>query len=405
MLLLSQKNILLSPYIFSKMNTPTRLFFLFLLVFSVFVCHATDKNNSEIEQLLNEWIRETNDIQYSYNQLNKPIYFRLATISSELLIEEATVEKKVGLLIEKDFLKEQLQQNKISELNDISKIRYLKGLQIIKILYGKTLALDHHFATVSTLNEINKISNPNNYQEFSNIKEFIAKKNDKKQGFDLSEILGTNIYTSIIHSFVSLFNNSAATKQEKDSSIKNIECILDFTLRMHNDLNTIYFETVFLKKSNENMMQEIEKLFTDYTKPIQYKKSLKDCRDMDDWDAVRDQLNTYLEKLESASVSNSSDTKAQRMRIDLEFPIDRLLQYITQYNAFIDQGSKFYEKFGIMLDSYENEQQCASKIPPEYNTLKKGVTIAIEKFNTAYKPVEINGSKMKEVLYGINEYE
>ncbi|MFC7357270.1 hypothetical protein ACFQO1_06200 [Jejudonia soesokkakensis] len=383
----------------------SRLYMLAFLLFSVITCHATHKNNYEIDQLLSEWIRETNDIKDSYNHLNNPIYFRLTAISNELLVKEATVEKKISLLIEKDLLKEQLQQNKISEINDISKIRYLKGLQIIKILYGKTLALDHHFATVSTLNEINKISNPNNYQEFSNIKEFIAKKSEKKQGFDLSEILGTNIYTSIIHSFVSLFTNSAATKQEKDSSIRNIECILDFTLRMHNDLNTIYFETVFLKKSNENMMQEIEKLFTDYTKPIDYKKSLKDCRDMDDWDAVRDQLNSYLEKMEAAISSKPSDSKVQRMRIDLEFPIDRLLQYITQYNAFIDQGSKFYEKFGIMLDSYENEQQCSSKIPPEYNTLKKGVTIAIEKFNTAYKPVEINGSKMKEVLYGINEYE
>jgi hypothetical protein len=31
--------------------------------------------------------------------------------------------------------------------------------------------------------------------------------------------------------------------------------------------------------------------------------------------------------------------------------------------------------------------------------------IAIEKFNVAYKPIEINGSKMKEILYGLNEFE
>ena len=96
---------------------------------------------------------------------------------------------------------------------------------------------------------------------------------------------------------------------------------------------------------------------------------------------------------------------AQKMQINLEFPIDRLLQFITQYNAFIDQGAKFYEKFGIMLDSYENEKQCSNKIPIEYKNLKESIKIAIDKFNTAYKPVEINGSKLKEVLYGINEYE
>ncbi|WGF93200.1 hypothetical protein [Aequorivita marisscotiae] len=58
-----------------------------------------------------------------------------------------------------------------------------------------------------------------------------------------------------------------------------------------------------------------------------------------------------------------------------------------------------------MLSSYENEKQCASKTPVEYSRLKEGISVTIEKFNTAYKPVEINGSKMKQLLYGINEYD
>ncbi|MEM0517998.1 hypothetical protein [Aequorivita flava] len=41
----------------------------------------------------------------------------------------------------------------------------------------------------------------------------------------------------------------------------------------------------------------------------------------------------------------------------------------------------------------------------EYSRLKEGISVTIEKFNTAYKPVEINGSKMKQLLYGINEYD
>jgi hypothetical protein len=31
--------------------------------------------------------------------------------------------------------------------------------------------------------------------------------------------------------------------------------------------------------------------------------------------------------------------------------------------------------------------------------------VATDKFNVAYKPVEINGSKMKEILYRLNEFE
>ena len=58
-----------------------------------------------------------------------------------------------------------------------------------------------------------------------------------------------------------------------------------------------------------------------------------------------------------------------------------------------------------MLNSYPNEAICAETIPAEFISLKLSITVAIEKFNTAYKPIEINGSKMKEILYGISEYE
>jgi len=306
--------------------------------------------------------------------------------------ESITNDQKLYWLLEKDKLKEERERLVLSELSDLSKIRYIKGLQIIKILYEKTLALDHHFASVSTFHEINKIANPNNYPEFKNIKETIGVKEDKKKGFNLTNILGNNIYASVAHSFISLFNNDSTSRAQKEESLKDVECILDFTLRMHNDLNTIYFETVFLQKSNENIIGELQQLFVDFTKPITYKTPLKECRDSDDWDSVRNHLDTYLEALNTTLADDSKRYKAHKMQINLEFPIDRLLQFITQYNAFIDQGAKFYEKFGIMLDSYENEAQCASKIPVEYKKLKESISVAIEKFNTAYKPVEINGS-------------
>ncbi|WP_147278495.1 hypothetical protein [Marinirhabdus gelatinilytica] len=323
----------------------------------------------------------------------------------QMLRSVNSVDEKLHWLLQKEDLEKEIDILEARYLSDISKIRYLKGLQIIKILYEKTLSLDHHFSTVSTLNEINKISNPNQYEEFREVKELLQTKKEKKAGFDLSTILGNNIYTSVVHSFVSLFTNENTSKVEKQGQIKDVECILDFTLRMHQDLNTIYFETVFLQKSNETIMEELEKLFNDYTQPIHYKTALKKCRENDDWGAVRNNLNEYLDNLNTTIASGNKASKVRSMQIDLQFPIDRLLQFITQYNAFIDQGEKFYEKFGIMLNSYENEQQCANEIPTEYQTLKNNISLSIEKFNTAYKPIEINGSKLKQLLYGINEYE
>ncbi len=248
------------------------------------------------------------------------------------------------------------------------------------------------------------MSNPNNYQEFSQVKDMLNKKKDKKTGFSLTSLLGQNIYTSAIDMIFNLFTSDASPK-EKNAELQKIECILDFTLRMSNDLNTIYFETSFLQKSNDKVMEDLERLFKDYTKPIKYQTSLKDCRANDDWDIVREKLNSFLEKLDIAINDGNKQQRVTKMQIDLNCPIDRLLQFITQYNSFIDQGGKFYEKFKIILDSYENEQQCNSSLPPAYKKLKSDIDIAIDKFNTAYKPVEINGSKMKEVLYGINEYD
>jgi hypothetical protein len=361
--------------------------------------------NEEITILLEELGSQLEEIQGVYEVKNIILQERLISLSKSLQNENTTTDYKVAILIEKDHIQSELKTNALSESSDISKIRYLKGLQIIKILYEKTLTLDHHFSSVATFNEMNNLSNPNRYPEFVKMKDDMTSKQDKREGFNLTNILGNNIYTSVVHTVVSLFSNSNVSKTEKEASLKEVECILDFTLRMHNDLNTIFFETSFLQKSNDNVIKELEQLFVDYTKPIKYKTPLKECRNSDDWDEVRENLKKYLNELDKAIKDESQRYRAHKMQINLEFPIDRLLQFITIYNGHIDQGGKFYEKFGIMLNSYENEQQCATKIPAEYKKLKESIAISIEKFNTAYKPVEINGSKMKQILYGINEFD
>jgi hypothetical protein len=227
----------------------------------------------------------------------------------------------------------------------------------------------------------------------------VAAKKDKKSSFDLTSVLGTNTIVSLVQTFTSMIGSSL-TKDEKEKEMANVDCILDFTLRMQNDLNTIYFETAFLQKSNDKMKTDIELLFKDYTKPIGYVATLENCRTNDDWETVTQKMEDYLAKMKTAA-----GTSQYKMQVNLEFPIDRLLQFITQYNNFIDQGGKFYEKFKIILNSYENEKQCETKLPMEYKKLKADIDVAIDKFNVAYKPVEINGTKMKEILYGLNEFD
>ena len=349
----------------------------------------SDKAVQDPNKIIEELIYEINVINHRYELLVDDKHHQLKLLDEALSVAYSS-EQKIDLLVEKEKIKSELKLLMTTTAGEISKIRYLKGLQIIKILYEKVLSLDHHFASVRTLNEINKISNPNQYPEFEKLKELIASKKDKKTGVDLTSILGTNTIVSLVQTFTNMMGSSL-TKEEKERELGNVECIIDFTVRMQNDLNTIYFETAFLQTSNEKIKQEIELLFKDYTKPIGYLASLESCRKNDDWESVNQKMEEYLGKMKVAT-----GTSQYKMQVNLEFPIDRLLQFITQYNNFIDQGGKFYEKFKIILNSYENEKQCETKLPLEYKKLKADIDVAIEKFNVAYKPVEINGTTMKE---------
>lgn len=352
---------------------------------------------------------QPNDILMELSQAIKIInaHYAFVLIREEAKLKDinrdlyaaSTPQDKVDLLIRKDQIKEEIKKLQVNNQNDVSKIRYLKGLQIIKILYEKVLSLDHHFASVRTFSEISKIANPNQYPEYDNLKELLSKKRDKKNGFELTSLLGTNTIASVIQTLTTMVSSSL-NKEEKEKELAKVECVLDFTLRMQNDLNTIYFETAFLQTSNDKIKHDIEILFKEYTKPIGYGATLENCRTNDDWEDITQKMDNYLTKMKT-----SSGSAQYKMQVNLDFPVDRLLQFISQYNYFIDQGGKFYEKFSIILNSYENSKQCDSKLPLEYKKLKADINIAIEKFSVAYKPVEINGTKMKEILYGLNEFE
>jgi len=374
-----------------------RTLFFFCILSGAFA-YANISEKDDPNQIINEMYQEIS-LAYQGHLSNLNFYNNELTKINSLLKTEKSTDKKLDFLIRKDELKEKLKQENSDLENEISKIRYIKGLQIMKILYEKVLGLDHHFASVRTFSEISKIANPNQYPEFEKVKDLIKNKQDKKTGFDLTAILGTNSLVSVINTFTGMLVSNLS-KQEKDTELQKVDCIIDFTLRMQNDLNTIYFETAFLQKSNETIKSDLENLFKDYTKPIGYEKSLKDCRDSDDWDQVKDKLEAFI-----FTIGKSENLKKKKLQIEVEFPIDRLIQFIGTYNNFINSGEQFYQKFSIILNSYENEKQCESKLPIEYTKLKSDIGVAIDKFNVAYKPVEVNGSKMKEILYGINEFQ
>ena len=100
---------------------------------------------------------------------------------------------------------------------------------------------------------------------------------------------------------------------------------------------------------------------------------------------------------EAAPSKSANDPVANRSLMkgiaNLEFSIDRLLDFLEKYNAFIAQGGKYYQKFEVIVSNYQNEAACVNKLPHQFSTLKQDIKYSIDKFNEAYNIAELNGSK------------
>lgn len=303
-------------------------------------------------------------------------------------------------LQEKVLLQEMLRQVEDDIYVELLRVRYLKGLDLIKLLYEKVLSLDHHFATMQTLQHVSALSNPNNYPAFQENQKLLADRLKKKSGVTMPALLQSNPFVSTTFSLVAALLGDGEPKQ-KEKDLEEISCILDFTLRMSHDLNTIYYETEYLKQGNESLKEDIMALFADYTKPIGYYVALDKCRKNDDWEAVTEALEKTLKEVEDGNKDPNLSKMAMKHRNNLEFSIDRLLDFMDKYTAFVSQGEKYYHKFLVIVDNYANAKACATKMPQQFTDLKKDIEISIEKFNTSYKLSELKGSKLKDLLYGV----
>lgn len=305
----------------------------------------------------------------------------------------STLEKKMAL---QETLRIETAMFQIQLL----RTRYLKGMELIKLIYEKVLSLDHHFTTVQTLQQISSLSNPNAYPEFQENRKLINERLKKKDMAKMPLLLQKNPYLSATYSLVStLFSDGEAGQKEKD--LEQIACILDFTVRMNTDLNTIYYETAFLKQHNLSLKENCLSLFADYTKPIGYFVTLERCRKEDDWESIIDLTEKIMKEIEDAGKDPNKSRLSLKHQINLEFSIDRLLDFINKYDDFINQGEKYYHKFLIILSNYENEASCAGQLPRQFGDLKNDVKVAIDKFAHSYRLTEIKGSKLKDLLYGL----
>ena len=190
---------------------------------------------------------------------------------------------------------------------------------------------------------------------------------------------------------------SSTSSNAKEADLEKIACILDFTVRMNADLSLIYYETEYLKESNNSLKEECVRLFKDYAKVIGYRVELDVCRSDDDWESLYELLDDYVQIMEEKAKSSEENPIARKELIksisNLEFSIDRLLDFLNKYSAFIAQGEKYYQKFQVIVSNYQNESVCSSQLPHQFNTLKQDINYSIEKFNEAYKVYRLEFTK------------
>lgn len=359
-------------------------------------------DSTDITILLEEWEKAINIQFYAYEMNRIDLLKELNAVNHQLEEEGLAAGTYVRLLNHKLELKEELSRMEEFLGVELTRLRYKKGMELIRLLYEKVLGLDHHFSSLQTYQKIISLSNPNAYPEFQRTKVTLEKRLKRENALKLPAILETNPYLSPAFSLItSVLGSGSTTDREKD--LDDISCILDFTARMNSELSTIYYETEYLKESNTSLKEDCIKLFEEYVGLLGYHTALDICRREDDWESVYNAFDGYMEELQQMIEQDPNSSQSIKKQINLEFSVDRLINFINVYNSFIAQGSKYYAKFEIIVTNYPNEKDCVGELPYEFENLKRDIQYSIDRFNEAYDIAALKGSKLKDLLYGFSD--
>jgi hypothetical protein len=370
-----------------------------------------------LQPLIETAYSELDLLEYEHLHRIEPLRVRLQDVNSTLADpRNRTPECGFQLLWEKTQLQEAIQGMEQEHEIKLLKLRYRKSIEIIKMLYEKVLSMDHHLSSLKAQQGLSNLSNPHNYPEFKEARTIVEDRMKKKFNFQMPTLFQTNPFLSAAFSIVG-FAVGGGEEKEKKESIEKVACILDFTVRMHNDLNVIYYETGYLRDANLTLKKECEALFSDCARQVGYTIPLISCRDGDDWERLYTMLDAYVAKA-LGETNNAASTSGSypppnnglpptpdlrllaRATTNLQFSIDRVGSFIDKYSNFVSQGGEYYKKFSKIASNYENEKTCSTSLPDQFKQLKNDIEETLDKFNSAYKMPEVQGSKLKDMLYG-----
>jgi hypothetical protein len=374
---------------------------MFFLPFILHTAEVVPDSNTFFQCWLHLAETEFDTLNQQFIHNCKPLSLRLREIDRLLATPNAqSPEYGYPLLLEKIRLEDKLRYFKAETDLKLLRLRFRKSIEMLKMLYEKILGMDHHFTSLRTSQQVARISNPHEYPVFKEVKTLLQERMKKKYAFALPAIMEGNPYLSAVFSIVSLTLSGNETKLNKQQ-LDQISCILDFTVRMHQELSVIYYETEYLRDGNLTLKVACENLFAECARQVGYDIPLTVCRETDDWERLYALLDNYVNI--AAGTASADVSFQQKARTNLQFSVDRVVHFIEKYCAFVAQGNEYYKKFDKIVGNYANENTCAESLPETFRQLKTDIGTTLEKFNSAYNLPEIQGSRLKDLLYGIGE--
>ena len=376
---------------------------------------ATERDSTDFVQLLAQLQTEMSAIKTEFDATHQTVLTEWTATNKILLNPSSSDAAFRQAIVRRMDLEESLRVGDAKQEHAYLKARYYKGIEIIKIIYEKLLSLDHHYSGMQTYQNIMLLSNPHTYPDFQKSQATMKQRMKKNFAIKIPSFLETNPFVSATFSIVSSFLGDGDNK-EREKELESMSCILDFTVRMNGDLNVIYHETEYLKTANKTLKENCEKLFEDYTKAVGYVTPIDKCRKNDDWETLYDYIEAHFKKIEPVATTTTAPTNPNqptvvtpinsqniKSKIGLEFATTRVADMISKYRNYVVQGIQYYQKFDSIMSSYGNEQACQSKLPRQFTELKFDIKSTIEKFQNTYSIPEIEGSKLKDLMYGFVE--
>ena len=189
---------------------------LLFLLFSSFANDMFAERDTLVHQLYHELnIEITQKQDYWLDQLTD-LNIQLKEVKNAISILETSTYSKpdqlIRMLIQKDKIRDQLFKAEEDFQIELSRIRYKKGLELIKMIYEKILGLDHHFTSLQTYQNVVTLSNPNNFSEFKDAKSIISGRVNKKNAIQLPNLLESNPFVSMTYSMVCLLYTSPSPR-------------------------------------------------------------------------------------------------------------------------------------------------------------------------------------------------